>query len=134
MFDENKTTFRPKAEIDWFWLAFSLPHFILCLIGSMIVIRCSKLFPLDHPDSCVVFRNLYNSGFSFDFHVYLSENETNFDPESRLVWTKKGLTYGDVQLVHSFSTNVSISEVGQYHRAVSLTTTIAAGNRFEYKI
>ena len=54
---------------------------------------------------------LYNEGFQFDFYALLSESETSFDRESQLIWTKRNLTYGGVQSIFSFSTNVSISEV-----------------------
>ena len=60
-------------------------------------------------------RNLYGKNFSFDFHALLRENETNFDQDSELIWTKRKLTYGDLQSVHRFSTNVTISEVSASH-------------------
>lgn len=58
------------------------------------------------------FRNLYDVDFSFDFHAFLNENEANIDQQSVLIWAKQNLTYGDLQSTFSFSTNVSISEVG----------------------
>ena len=58
------------------------------------------------------FRNLYDLNFLFDFHAFLGESATNIDHKSLLIWTKQNLTYGDLQSIFSFSTNVSISEVG----------------------
>ena len=55
------------------------------------------------------FPNIYEQNFSFDLHVFISENETNLARESELVWKKSKLTYGDLQSV--FNKNVSISEV-----------------------
>ena len=112
-FEKSEPLYGEK--LPKFWAAFSFSNFFAGIISLVIVIRCSETFSLDHPDSCTVSKNLYDKGFPFDFHVYLSENETNLDHESRLIWTKRSLTYGDVQFAHSFSLNVSISEVGQHH-------------------
>ena len=56
-------------------------------------------------------RSLYDENFSFDLHALLRENETDLSQKSEILWTKRGLTYGDLQSVHRFTTNVSISEV-----------------------
>lgn len=58
-------------------------------------------------------KNLYGQGFSFDFHVFLSEHhELNTNEEIRPIWTRPNLIYLDSYLwVPRFSTNVSISEV-----------------------
>ena len=55
---------------------------------------------------------IYYPNFSFDLHAFVSENETNYAQESELIWRKPELTYGDLQSVFSFSTNLSVSEVG----------------------
>ena len=57
--------------------------------------------------------NIYELNFSFDLHVFISENETNFDHDSELIWKKFKLTYGDLQSAFNFNTNISISEVSQ---------------------
>ena len=64
------------------------------------------------PSSCSINPfGLYGENFLFDFHALLRENETSFDHENDLIWTKSKLTYGDFQSAYRFSTNVSISEV-----------------------
>ena len=80
-------------------------------------------FFYDVPESCQAktkkeienLKSLYITGFPFDFHAFLSENETNIDHEGGLVWTEKDLTYGDLESTSTFSTNVSISEVGHFN-------------------
>ena len=60
-------------------------------------------FFYDVPESCQAktkkeienLKSLYITGFPFDFHAFLSENETSIDHEGGLVWTEKDLTYGD---------------------------------------
>ena len=63
------------------------------------------------PDSVKVL-NLYEWNFSFDLHVFVSEDELNYARESELVWRKPGLTYGDLRSIFNFRTNLSVSEVG----------------------
>lgn len=41
--------------------------------------------------------NFFENGTLFDFHVYISEDQTgvNFSDTNSLIWFQEGLTYGD---------------------------------------
>ena len=59
--------------------------------------------------------HMYEQNFLFDLHAFVSENETKFDRERELVWSRRILTYGDLQSAITHNTNVSISRVGPLH-------------------
>ena len=82
---------------------------------SIIIIHIVPPLPASCPNSPSQSRSLYGENFSFDLHALLRENETDLGQESELLWTKRGLTYGDLQSVHRFTANVSISEVSDTH-------------------
>ena len=117
-------------------LAFLFFYWLIGFISFIIIIYIlvsspppSKVMPpkvivINHkvppplPTSChsaCQFQSLYGVNFSFDLHALLRENETDLGQESELLWTKRGLTYGDLQSVHRFITNVSIPEVSDTH-------------------
>ena len=77
----------------------------------MITPKVIPSLPKSCPRSDFQSRNLYAEDFSFDFHAFLRENETSFEQESEPIWTERRLKYGDLQSVHRFSTNVSITKV-----------------------
>ena len=101
----------------FYWLigfisfAISIYVFVLNLPHSEVL----PSLPSSCPNSPFQSRSLYSENFSFDLHALLQENETDVDQESELLWTKRGLTYGDLQSVHRFTTNVSIPEVSGTH-------------------
>ena len=65
-------------------------------------------------------KNIYEQNFSFDLHVFISENETNFNHDGELIWKKSKLVYGDLQSASvGLNTNVSISEVSQVRQVVA---------------
>ena len=92
------------------------------LIGLFSWLFTLFYYIINREDSCLThlslscqnpgLKNLYERNFLFDLHAFVSENETNFAQESELIWRKTELSYGDLQSVFSFSTNLSISEVG----------------------
>ena len=118
---DKKSKNRSVREIETYKCAFLLFNWLIGVISFTIIIYIgisnrspSKVMPplpASCPPSPSQSRNLYGESFSFDFHALLRENETNFDQESELIWTMQKLTYGDLQSVHRFSTNVTISEV-----------------------
>ena len=101
-----------------FWWLTTWISFIIVIYNSSQSIFPPKLIPplpASCPNSPSQSRSLYSENFSFDLHALLRENQTDLDQESELLWTKRGLTYGDLQSVHRFTTNVSISEVNSTH-------------------
>ena len=124
---EKKRKYRNFRAIDFFESAFLLFNYLNGFIGLTIIIySCawsqspSKILPplpAFCPHSFTEPQSLYRKNFSFDLHALLRENETDFVQESELLWTKRGLTYGDLQSVHRFTTNVSIPEVSDTHCA-----------------
>ena len=114
---EKRRKPRSPVQIFRFNIMFALFYSLVFAISFLIILLHTKNRYLeDLPESCPNdqkdLKNMYEVNFPFDFHTFLSENETNLDPESQLIWTKRSLTYGDVQSSFSFSTNISISEVG----------------------
>lgn len=107
----------PFREIRVFKTTFSLFNSFVFAVSLAIILSYLRDRSLDLPKSCPNedknLRNLYDLEFSFDLHVFLSESEENLNPESRLIWSKQNLIYGDVQSSFSFSTNISVSEVGK---------------------
>ena len=90
----------------------SLPH--REVIPQKVIVMIQKVpppLPMTCPHSPTQSRSLYGENFSFDLHALLRGNETDLGQESEILWTKRGLTYGDLQSVHRFNTNVSIAEV-----------------------
>ena len=128
---ERKYT-NPK-KIEYYKIGFLFFHFIICAICCVIIVYILESIRSPHevsipkvttvipkaipplPASCphlpFQVRSLYGENFSFDLHALLRENETGLDQESEILWTKRGLTYGDLQSVYRFTTNISISEV-----------------------
>ena len=72
-----------------------------------------QVIPLSAPCSWISFKfpSLYGENLSFDLYALLRENETDVEQENEILWTKRGLTHGDLQSMHRFSTNVSIPGV-----------------------
>ena len=112
---------RSDKKISEFKIKFISFHIIVGAISFISILHiCSYYnkdllnynYNLHYPPTCSggYPSDLYNEGFQFDFYVLLSENETNLDPETQTIWTKRNLTYG-IQSIFSFSKNVSISEV-----------------------
>lgn len=106
-----------KEKSQSFKYSFITFYYLLGLIGFMItVLNLLYRFPIGAHLSPVCpglknLKNLYEQNFSFDLHVFISENETNLVQKSELVWKKAELAYGDLGKVYGFSTNLSISEV-----------------------
>lgn len=103
-------------EIKNFKASFGQFHGILGTIGWAVMAFCflsSQFTGPSIPSTCASkdLRNIYDQKFTFDFHAFISENETDFDEEKELVWRMPKLTYGDLQSTFSLSMNVSISEV-----------------------
>lgn len=96
---------------------FILFHFLVGLIGWYSIFQ---FFESPQPPSCCPLpvsclrspKGLYTRDFSFDFHAFLSENETKFNQESQLIGRELDIAYGDNRSVLHISRNVSISEVG----------------------
>ena len=123
---KKKSKTRYNEKVRWFKITFWLFCFISLIISLRILIlaavKSADPQSYDLPESCPSedaggrrdLRNLYDVGFSFDFHAFLGgEHERNTDQEGQLIWQKRNLTYGDRQSIFSLSTNVFISEVGQ---------------------
>ena len=114
-----------KYLIDLFDLFCFLSGVIIFLaLVSAFFYSLTQYFPaprefFDTPKSCQAdtltefasLKSLYERDFLFDFYAFLGENATNIDHESQLIWKKSNLKYGDLHSIHSFSTNVSVSEV-----------------------
>lgn len=60
---------------------------------------------------CEDLTNLYANLFAFDLYAYASQNETDFEDNDQLIWTEKGLLYGDYKSF-KFKTDILIPEVG----------------------
>ena len=109
-----------KKQIKNFKKRFFWFYYLLGMTGWMFtlafVLHCYVIPPPSHisrncPDPKKDRKDIYDENFSFDLHAFVSENETNFDDKSELIWRKSKLAYGDFQSTFNFNTNVSISEV-----------------------
>ena len=94
-----------------FWCLTAWISFIIVLNSSHPPHKAIPPVPSSCSHSLSKSRSLYGENFPFDLHALLRENETDLEQESEILWTKRGLTYGDLQSVHRFITNVSIPEV-----------------------
>ena len=109
---------RPsEEEIENFEISTSQFHTKLGFIGWVVMVLCwlSPCFTGSSiPKTCATkdLRNIYDQNFLFDFHAFISENETDFDPDRELIWRMPNLTYGDLQSAFRHNVNVSITEVG----------------------
>lgn len=93
--------------------------FMLLFIAILAVAPLSKLVE-EHmrtepscPKSsrgCEDLMNLYTDRFVFDLYAYASQNQTDFEDNDQLIWTEKGLAYGDHKSF-SFRTDILIPEV-----------------------
>ena len=121
MCSEKPDKARNDEEVIFrFQKSFSCFYMFVSIVCYGILIWCFKspgFFEPSDASSCgdankKIRENLYEVGFSFDVHVFLSANESAIDPESQSIWTIRNLTYWDNdQRVFDFHTNVSISEV-----------------------
>ena len=72
--------------------------------------------------------NLFTNGTLFDLYVFLSEDPefVNFNDSGALIWTKKGLVYGDWESgpngdgTYSYSTQIETSETLQNNGSIYL--------------
>ena len=118
---QRKISKGPSEEkILKFKKAFFRFHLLIGFTGWAIVILyflspffTGSFLPPTCPNLSRDLKNLYEQKFSFDLHAFISENETNFDSKSELIWRMPKLTYGDLQSTFSLNLNVSISEMGR---------------------
>ena len=91
----NEFSKPPRNQIEYLFNAFLfLFNFVLGVIGWAIVLgyvlfmsRPSAGSYISPACSSSVFtKNMYNQNFSFDLHVFVSGNETNFAEGSELIW------------------------------------------------
>ena len=84
--------------------------------------------------------NLFTNGTLFDLYVFLSEDPefVNFNDSGALIWTKKGLVYGDWESgpngdgTYSFSTKIDASEALQNNGSIYLHSFVGKNFRLNY--
>lgn len=124
LLDPKKARKRPnEEETVRFTNAFFGFYFFVGLVCWWIIYRLvlddnlhgssPGPLPWSCPNKEQDLKNLYAPNFLFDFHAFLSENETHLNPQSQLISTGRDISYGDGWSHFHRNTNVSISEVGR---------------------
>lgn len=111
-FYQNLSRIKPITKLTFY-------AFMLLLIAILVVPQLLKLVEehLQAEPSCPIssrgcedLMNLYSDRFAFDLYAYASQNQTDFEDNDQLIWTEKGLIYGD-RKSFSFRTDILIPEV-----------------------
>lgn len=116
----NSEPISDSRRIVLFRIKFAIFHFLVYVICVRIILfywqsaGCLEDPFLNSFAGKELDTNLYSRGFRFDFHVFLSENESNPDNNTQSIWTLRNLKYNNDDLdppAFHFSTYVTISEV-----------------------